>query len=112
MDLDAYQEQAGSTAIYPERGTGSPLALAYVALGLGEAGEVQGKVKKILRDDRGLLLPGRRETLIEELGDVLWYVAAMATELQVPLSEVAERNLSKLSSRAERGALTGSGDHR
>ena len=112
MDLDDYQERALRTAIYPGRGTGSAMALAYVALGLGESGEVQGKVKKILRDNGGLLTPGVREALIDEAGDMLWYIAQFSSELGVSLSEVAQRNVDKLASRADRGVLGGSGDDR
>ena len=110
--FDDYQAEALSTAIYPEAGTGSPLALAYVGLGLGEAGEIQGKIKKVLRDSGGVLDQRTREAIRAELGDLLWYVAATAQEISVPLSDVANHNLFKLNSRAERGVLGGSGDDR
>lgn len=110
MDINSYQRDARTTAIYP--GKGELTGLLYVALGLGEVGELQGKVKKILRDDAGKLSNEKREELIAELGDVLWYVSQMASELDIALSAVAFRNLSKLRDRAERGKLQGSGDHR
>lgn len=112
MHFDDYQAMAFATAIYPEAGTGTYPALAYTALGLGEVGELQGKIKKIYRDRSGEFDPLLRDELVAELGDVLWYLAVMAKELGVPLSEVAERNVAKLESRAQRGVLGGSGDDR
>lgn len=112
MKFDEYQAATLSTAIYPESGTGSALALAYVGLGLGESGEVQGKIKKVLRDDSGKLTREKREAIAAELGDILWYVSQTATELGVPLSTIAQANLDKLSSRKDRGVLGGSGDER
>lgn len=110
MELNDYQTQSTTTAIYP--GKGEIIGLLYVALGLGEAGELQGKVKKILRDDNMILTDEKREAIIGELGDVLWYAANLATELGTTLEDVAQRNLDKLFSRKERGTLTGSGDER
>lgn len=108
MTLNEYQEQSKATAIYPKE-----QGLAYVSLGLSaEAGEVANKVKKIIRDDNGVLSPERAESIGAELGDVLWYVAQIATELGVNLSDVAEQNLEKLQSRMDRGKLQGSGDTR
>ena len=87
--------------------------LTYPALGLcGEAGEAAEKVKKALRDDGGVLTDERRAALAAELGDVLWYVAQLATEAGLDLDAIAEENLSKLLSRQERGVLAGSGDTR
>lgn len=111
LSLDAYQEGARDTATYP--GRGETLGLCYVGLGLtGEAGEFADKVKKILRDDAGKVSPERREALIGELGDVLWYVASCCDELGVSLDDVAKGNLAKLASRKSRGKLQGSGDNR
>lgn len=108
--MNAYQDQAASTAIYPGRGSVS--GLAYVGLGLGEAGEVQGKIKKILRDSDGRLEDAQRIEIMKELGDVLWYVAMIADEIAIDLESVARQNLAKLADRRERGVLTGSGDNR
>lgn len=112
MLLNDYQSMAAETAIYPEAGTGSALALAYVGLGLGEAGEVQGKIKKMLRDDAGVLDEARRIAIAKELGDVLWYVAQACREISMPLETVATMNLNKLGLRLEAGTLTGDGDDR
>lgn len=109
MDLNSYQQSARTTARYPDVGA-NPI---YPTLGLsGEAGEVADKVKKVLRDRGGVFDATVREELKLELGDVLWYVAQLASELGPSLEEVAEANLAKLASRAARGRLSGSGDHR
>jgi NTP pyrophosphatase (non-canonical NTP hydrolase) len=107
--LSHYQQRSRSTAVYPDAGDN----LTYPALGLcGEAGEVAEKVKKAIRDDGGVLTDERRAALAAELGDVLWYVAQLATEAGLDLDAVAEDNLAKLLSRKERGVLAGSGDLR
>ena len=110
MDFNEYQRRAGETAIYPGKGT--VMGLAYVGLGLGEAGEVQGKIKKILRDNGGVIDDVGRIMIMKELGDVLWYASQIADELNIDLTAVAEFNLNKLADRAERGVLQGSGDDR
>ena len=109
MDLNSYQSGARSTARYPDVGS-NPI---YPTLGLnGEAGEVADKVKKVLRDQGGVFDPEVRESLKLELGDVLWYVAQLSSELGLTLEEVAVANLEKLASRAARGRISGSGDTR
>lgn len=109
LTFDAYEQLAGRTARYPGRGQG---ALTYPVLGLtGEAGEVAEKLKKILRDRDGVV-GDQREAIAKELGDVLWYVAACCHELGVSMSDVAQGNLDKLQSRAQRDVLGGSGDER
>ena len=109
MTFADYQQRSRATAVYPGAGDN----LLYPTLGLcGEAGEVAEKVKKMVRDDAGVLTPQRREALAKELGDVLWYVAQVATEAQLDLSDIAGANLEKLLSRQERGVLQGSGDER
>jgi NTP pyrophosphatase (non-canonical NTP hydrolase) len=107
-----YQAAIADTAIYPDHGMGSPAALAYVGLGLGEAGEVQGKIKKILRDDDGIITDEKRLEIAKELGDLLWYVARTAEELGYELGGIAQKNVDKLQSRKERGVIGGSGDNR
>jgi NTP pyrophosphatase (non-canonical NTP hydrolase) len=109
VKLSDYQHRSRATAVYPDAGTN----LTYPALGLcGEAGEAAEKVKKAIRDDGGVLTDERREALAAELGDVLWYVAQLATEAGLDLDEIAESNLDKLLSRRERAVLHGSGDFR
>lgn len=85
----------------------------YPTLGLcGEAGEVAENMKKCYRDDQSVITPARKEALKKELGDVLWYVGAICTEVGLDMECVAECNLEKLQSRQERGVLGGSGDDR
>ena len=109
MHLSDFQQRSRATAVYPDVGSN----LTYPALGLcGEAGEAAEKVKKAIRDDGGVLTPERRDALAAELGDVLWYVAQLATEAGLDLDEIADSNLDKLLSRRERAMLHGSGDFR
>lgn len=112
LTLSEYQKQAFTVAMYPEHGTGSVLALAYAGLGLGEVGEIQGKLKKVIRDAGGQVTPERKEAIVAEIGDALWYLAALSTELGVSLDDVGKRNLDKLFGRQERGTIQGSGDNR
>jgi NTP pyrophosphatase (non-canonical NTP hydrolase) len=109
MLISEYQELSRRTATYPGAGDN----IVYPTLGLaGEAGEVAEKVKKLLRDDGGVMSDERRDALAGELGDVLWYVAQVATEAGLDLEEIAQGNLDKLLSRQRRGVLSGSGDSR
>ncbi len=101
ITANEYQEKCKATAIYPKKD-----AIAYLSLGLvSEAGEVAGKVKKNIRD-------GTESNVAFEIGDVLWYCAMLANELDVNLGKIMEDNLHKLNSRKERGTLAGSGDNR
>tara|TARA_R100001377_G_scaffold46451_1_gene26669 strand:- start:7413 stop:7805 length:393 start_codon:yes stop_codon:yes gene_type:complete len=106
---DLYERLAGETAIFPKE-----KALEYLALGLtSEAGEVAGKVKKLIRDGEdkeGFEI--KKIAISHEIGDVLWYCAMLAKEVGVPLNEIMRDNLAKLYSRKERGTLQGSGDNR
>lgn len=112
MDINDFQIEAADTAVYPGAGTGNITALAYVGLGLGEAGEVQGKIKKIIRDEGGIVDDAARIAIAKEAGDLLWYVARLASEISMTLEQVATMNLNKLSDRQRRGVLAGSGDDR
>lgn len=108
MELSEYQRLSRRTAEYPREQW-----LAYPALGLaGEAGEVAEHAKKAIRDDGGTVSEERRAAMAKELGDVLWYVAQLASELELDLDEIASQNLEKLRSRQRRGVLSGSGDDR
>ncbi len=87
--------------------------IVYPTMGLAnEAGEVAGKIKKIFRDKGGTISADDRGALKKELGDVLWYLTQICTELDLTLEEVAEYNVEKLASRLERGVITGDGDDR
>ena len=106
---DLYENLAGQTAIFPK-----DRALEYLALGMtSEAGEVAGKVKKLIRDGEdkeGFEM--KKLAIASEIGDVLWYCAMMAKEVGVPLNDIMKENLKKLHGRKERGTLQGSGDER
>ena len=108
MQLDDYQENAKKTAIYaPEH------MIMYPALGLaGEAGEVANKVKKIMRDGIHKLPSDWKQQLASEIGDVLWYCAVLASDLNVSLGTIAAQNIEKLERRKRTGTLQGSGDKR
>jgi NTP pyrophosphatase (non-canonical NTP hydrolase) len=108
VELSEYQALSRRTAEYPRSAW-----LAYPALGLaGEAGEVAEHAKKAIRDEGGEVSDDRRAAMAKELGDVLWYVAQLATELGLDLDQLAQGNLDKLFSRQQRGTLSGSGDDR
>lgn len=110
MTLNEYQLKAHSFAFYymPEG-----CEYTYPALGLTEeAGEVAGKFAKAVRDEHGNISKERREAIKKELGDVCWFVAELCTLLNLSVEEVMEANIAKLSSRKERGVLSGSGDDR
>jgi NTP pyrophosphatase (non-canonical NTP hydrolase) len=109
MDFEEYQKESRKTAIYPNIGKN----IVYPTLGLaGEAGEVAEKVKKLIRDEGGKLTKTKKHEIEKELGDVLWYLSQIASELGLSLSEVAKTNIKKLSSRYNRGRVGGSGDNR
>ena len=109
MDLNHYQRKSRRTALYPDVGN-NPI---YPTLGLvGEAGEVADKVKKILRDHKGIFDSASKEAIKLELGDVLWYISQLSSEFGFSLEEVAQSNIDKLRSRAKRGKISGSGDRR
>ena len=103
MGLNAYQKAAAKTAIYK-----AEHSILYPALGLaGEAGEVANKVKKMLRDGNF-----DRQAISAEIGDVLWYIAALSRDLNINMHDLAMKNLEKLYGRKARGTLQGSGDKR
>lgn len=107
-----YMVESRKTAMYPHDALS---ALSYLALGLnGEAGEVAEKIKKMIRDydDLEEAIEERREVLMLELGDVLWYISQMCVELGVSFEEVATANIDKLRSRYARNKIKGSGDDR
>lgn len=108
MDFNTYQQQAATTAVYPESAK-----YIYPTLGLcGEAGEVAEKIKKVIRDNGGVFTEEKKKEIVKEVGDVLWYIAALLSDLGVTMDETAVGNLEKLFSRKERGVLNGNGDNR
>ena len=108
MNFGEYQAEAEKTAIYPE-----DVRIIYPSLGLaGEAGEVCNKVKKAYRDKYGLFSDSDIAELSKEIGDILWYIAALASDLELDLNTIAKENLEKLRDRQERNVLGGSGDNR
>jgi NTP pyrophosphatase (non-canonical NTP hydrolase) len=103
MEMTDYQKKAAETAIYK-----AEHAVIYPALGLAaEAGEVANKVKKIMRDGTF-----DRQAIADEVGDCLWYIAALCRDLNVDMADVAKNNLNKLEDRKRRGKIAGSGDKR
>ena len=109
MNFSDYQKRSRATAQYSS--IGHPVI--YPVLGLAnEAGEVAGKIKKVFRDKGGEISAETRSALQAELGDVLWYLAQVCTELDISMDEVAESNLAKLLDRQARGKIRGDGDNR
>ncbi len=102
-----YQKQSITTIAYPD-----DQKIWYPALGLGEAGEVQNKVKRIFRDDSGILTPERKAAIMKEMGGNLWYLAALAHGMGTSLGRIALNNMVELKGRVERGTLKGDGDDR
>jgi NTP pyrophosphatase (non-canonical NTP hydrolase) len=119
LTFEEYQRHSAATAKYPkvfvQQEDGSMLEATYIypAFGLGgESGEALEKVKKLIRDQRGVVDEAARAAIAKELGDVLWYVSAICKEFQLDMGDVAQGNLDKLASRSARGVLGGSGDNR
>lgn len=108
MEFKEYQKLAATTMVY-----GAGVKVIYPTLGLaGEAGEVAEKMKKVLRDNNGVFTEEKVEEIKKELGDVLWYLAAISSDLNINLEDVAQMNIDKLFKRKEKGKLHGSGDNR
>jgi NTP pyrophosphatase (non-canonical NTP hydrolase) len=109
ISASLYQEKACETAIFPKH-----QAMEYLTLGLtGEAGEIANKVKKFIRDGATPdEYAAKKIEIAYEIGDVLWYCAVLASELEMNLGHIMENNLQKLANRKNRGTLSGSGDNR
>jgi NTP pyrophosphatase (non-canonical NTP hydrolase) len=109
MTFDEYQKLARTTDHYQ----GKADSLHYGVLGLGsEAGEVAGKLKKIMRDEGGVINEEKKDDLKKELGDCLWYLAKVASDLGFSFDTIAQANIEKLADRNKRGVIGGSGDNR
>lgn len=108
MEFKDYQDKAVETAIY-----GAGNNIIYPALGLAnEAGEVLGKIKKVLRDNEGKFTTDKCVAIGDEIGDVLWYIAALTRDLGLSLEDIANNNIQKLLDRRARNVIQGSGDNR
>jgi NTP pyrophosphatase (non-canonical NTP hydrolase) len=104
MNFKEYQDAAWDFALPSAR------TFSYVEAGMvGEVGELYSLIAK---GDRDGFKEDFRETLIKELGDVLWFLAAWASMYQIELSELAQTNIDKLNKRRELGTIQGSGDNR
>lgn len=113
MQFGEYQKKSRATAIYPDIGNN----FVYPVLGMaGETGEVAEKVKKLIRDasvkSAADISPEKRAELEKEIGDVLWYMAQLCSELSVDFDTVASNNLEKVLSRKERDVIHGEGGER
>ncbi len=109
MTFEEYQQNTAKTAIYPEQGKIG--GLVYTALGLsGEVGETCNQIKKILRDNNGLLTDERKKKLFDELSDIGWYWSQLCTELGFNLVDIATYNLEKLDKRYKENKIHGDGD--
>jgi NTP pyrophosphatase (non-canonical NTP hydrolase) len=118
MDNKTYTDRALLTW-NPPKGRDKILDILYLSLGLGnEAGEVQGKLKKVLRgdnhntDDYMAHVLSIQDVVVDELGDTLWYLTMLALELGYSLDQIMEANIRKLADRKDRGVIKGSGDNR
>ena len=112
MEFDEYQKQAAASDTY-EKCNLKEVGFIEKVLGLsGEAGEFTDKYKKILRDKNGVMSPEDKDAMVKELGDVLWYIASISRYMNVPMSEVAKKNIAKLQDRLKRGKVHGEGDNR
>ena len=108
MELAEYLKFTDTTAIYPRAGTGEPIELNYLTLGLvSEAGEVAGKVKKKIRDGAWEV-----EAVADEIADVFWYLVRLCAAIGYTPEDILQMNADKLASRKARGTLSGSGDAR
>ncbi|MCL4380931.1 nucleoside triphosphate pyrophosphohydrolase family protein [Candidatus Marsarchaeota archaeon] len=104
MDFTEYQRQAKKSAVYPKH-----YKVFYPALALsGEVGELNNKIKKVIRDNVKL----NKKDASKELGDILWYVSALASDMELKLEDIAAENIAKLKDRKKRNKISGSGDYR
>jgi len=102
MDIDEYQIRARETAMYPNIDNN----LNYTLIGLaGEVGEVMNIYKKMIRDHQGVMTEEMRTKLIDEMGDIHWYMAMAECEIKIKSSEVMKINLDKLRMRRESGTI-------
>jgi len=111
MEFDEYQKHGARTGFYNH--DDQEYILMFLCLGLaGESGEVIEKIKKVIRNDKGVVSSEKREELKREIGDVLWYLSQLAKQLDIPLNEVAKANIAKLADRQARDDIKSEGDNR
>lgn len=109
LTFDGYENLMMELRKYPGVGEN----IYYPTLGLtGEAGEVADKVKKVMRDADGIMTDDRRYEIAKEVGDVVWYVCALANELGFSFEDIAQMNIDKLLDRKVRNVIKGDGDNR
>lgn len=114
MTIDEYSQAAFATLMSDHNFSDdmSPTLVSQVFGLVGESGEVAEKFKKLIRDKNGHITPQDKQEIIKELGDILWYVNAVAILLDSSLGEVAAKNLDKVTSRKARNVQRGDGDNR
>lgn len=111
MDFNEYQEKASVTATFT--GKQEEHQLMYLALGVcGESGEIAEKIKKIIRNDEGVVSDEKRESIRSEIGDVLWYLSQLSRVLHIPFEDAAQDNIRKIMDRKARGVVKSTGDTR
>jgi len=123
MKINEYQKEAHKLAVYPKFSVfsaqnnvvsiGENANYVYPCLGLsGEVGELLNKIKKIGRDDAGIIESDRKGTIAYEIGDCMWYIAELATQFDLDLEKICKENIAKLNERTKKGTIKGSGDER
>ena len=111
MDFDEYQQLAARTGFYGTEDR--KYVLMYLCMGIaGEAGEVIEKMKKVVRNDKGVVSEEKRQDIKKEIGDVLWYLSQLARALELSFGDIAASNIQKLADRAARGVIKSEGDTR
>lgn len=120
MTLKEYQKRAMETCLPESKNE------LYMLMELAEeCGELHGKFAKAIRHG-SIRFDGNEfvsnmsatdyvdwlDSVIREIGDVLWGLAGLASVLEVSLDEIAEENLKKLASRKKRAVIDGAGDNR
>ncbi len=108
MEMNEYQQAALQTAVYPQE-----MKIVYPLIGItGETGEVAEKIKKVIRDNNAVFSDDDRREIAKEIGDILWYISSLSSDIGYSLDEIAAMNIDKITSRNERGKIHGEGDNR